>query len=171
MCMHFILTTKGVNFIRKLFWMKILVHWISSSPTLTIYLKKKNYSLYIYHPTVSVAVFWFIYEKNCAPKKLLKFLMKMMLIQCWWNWLVVWISPTCSLKDFTLKDPKSANRQSSHQYLSILLGSAYVKAAHKMLMKLTPGVNITDIEKRAFFMQKRFLNYQFVFFFCFLFFW
>jgi len=34
-------------------------------------------------------------------------------------------------------DPKSAKRQSSHQCLFALLGSASVKAAHKLMMKLT----------------------------------
>jgi len=36
-----------------------------------------------------------------------------------------------------LEDPKSVKIQSSHQYFFALLGSSYVKAAHKMLMKLT----------------------------------
>jgi len=40
-----------------------------------------------------------------------------------------WISPTCLRADFTCADPKSAKRQSSHQGLFALLGSAHVKAA------------------------------------------
>jgi hypothetical protein len=39
---------------------------------------------------------------------------------------------------FTRKDPKIVKIQSSYQYLFALLGSASVKALHKMLMKLTP---------------------------------
>jgi len=38
-------------------------------------------------------------------------------------------------------DPKSANIQSSHQYLCALLGPTFIKALCKMLMKLTPGVD------------------------------
>jgi hypothetical protein len=40
---------------------------------------------------------------------------------------------------FTNADPESVTFQLSHKYLFILLGSACVKAAQKMLMKLTPG--------------------------------
>jgi len=40
---------------------------------------------------------------------------------------------------FTSSDLKSAKRQSSHQCLFALLGSARTKAAHKMLEKLTEG--------------------------------
>jgi len=36
-------------------------------------------------------------------------------------------------------DPKSAIRQSCHQYLLTLLGSRGVKASSKILMKLTHG--------------------------------
>ena len=47
---------------------------------------------------------------------------------------------------FTHADPESVTFQLSHKYLFILLGSACVKAAQKMLMKLTPGVTVLDIE-------------------------
>ncbi len=40
-------------------------------------------------------------------------------------------------KAFALIDPKTANRQSSHQYLFALLVSAFVEAAHKMFVKST----------------------------------
>jgi len=40
-------------------------------------------------------------------------------------------------------DPKSAKRQSSHQCLFALLGSAGVKAAGKTLVKSTQLVNLT----------------------------
>jgi len=48
------------------------------------------------------------------------------------------ISPTCLLATFLCVDPKSAKIQSSSLYPFALLGSAQVKAAGKMLMKLTP---------------------------------
>jgi hypothetical protein len=38
-------------------------------------------------------------------------------------------------------DPKSIKIQSSHQYFFALLGSESVKAARKMLVKLSPGHN------------------------------
>jgi len=41
---------------------------------------------------------------------------------------------------FTLADPKSIKNQLSCQYLFTLLGSEHVKVAHRMLMKLTPGL-------------------------------
>jgi len=39
---------------------------------------------------------------------------------------------------FTHTDPKSTERQSSHQYLFTLLGSLRVRVAHRTVMKLTP---------------------------------
>jgi hypothetical protein len=48
------------------------------------------------------------------------------------------ISPTCLCQAFMRKNPKSVKIQSSSQYLFALLGSAYVKAARKTLMKLNP---------------------------------
>jgi hypothetical protein len=36
--------------------------------------------------------------------------------------------------------PKSAKRKSSHQWRFAFLGSASVKGAHEMLVKLTPGL-------------------------------
>jgi len=50
------------------------------------------------------------------------------------------ISPTCLQKVFTNAYPKSAKRQSSHQCLFALSGSAHEKSARKMLLKLTPVV-------------------------------
>jgi len=50
------------------------------------------------------------------------------------------ISPTYLRTAFTPVAPKSVRIQSSCQYLFTLLGSTGAKAAHKMLMKLTPGV-------------------------------
>jgi len=42
-------------------------------------------------------------------------------------------------------DPKSEKRYSKAVSLFVCLGSAQVKAAHKMLVKLTPGANFTNI--------------------------
>ncbi len=47
------------------------------------------------------------------------------------------ISPTYLHKAFTLADPKSIKRQTSHQCLYVLLGFERVKAARKMLVKST----------------------------------
>jgi len=48
------------------------------------------------------------------------------------------ISPTCLCKAIMGANPKSVKIQSRGQYLFMLLGSAFVKASSKMLMKLTP---------------------------------
>jgi len=45
---------------------------------------------------------------------------------------------------------KSAKRQLSHQNIFMLLGSACIIDAHKMLMKLTPIVNLNKILQAAF---------------------
>jgi len=50
------------------------------------------------------------------------------------------ISPTFLRAAFTPVAPKSVRIQSSCQYLFTLLGSTGAKAAHRTLMKLTPGV-------------------------------
>ncbi len=47
------------------------------------------------------------------------------------------ILPTYLCKAFTQADPKSAKRQSCHQSLPALFGSACIKAARKMFVKLT----------------------------------
>jgi len=46
---------------------------------------------------------------------------------------------------FTSLDPKCAKRQSSHQCLFALFGPKHVKAAYKMLVKLTPGAGAVDL--------------------------
>jgi len=46
---------------------------------------------------------------------------------------------------FLWVDPKTAKIQSSHQYLFALLGSERAKAAHKMMVKTTRGVNFANI--------------------------
>jgi len=45
--------------------------------------------------------------------------------------------------------PKVQKRQSIHQCLLMLLESAHEKAAHKLLVKLIPVVNFTDICQNA----------------------
>jgi len=50
-------------------------------------------------------------------------------------------------EDFKPEDPKSVNIQSSRLYLFALLGSDSINAAHKMLIKLTPGVSQTFYEQ------------------------
>jgi hypothetical protein len=50
---------------------------------------------------------------------------------------------------FVLVDPKSVKRQLSHQWLFTLLGSMSVKAVHRTLMKLSPGVRQTYREHRV----------------------
>ncbi len=50
------------------------------------------------------------------------------------------ISPTYLRAAFTPVTSKSGRIQSSCQYLFTLLGSTGAKAAHRMLMKLTPGI-------------------------------
>jgi len=59
------------------------------------------------------------------------------------------ISSTCLLEAFTCVDPKV---QKDSQVIShfALLGSACTKAAFKMLVKLTPVVNFTNILWAAF---------------------
>ncbi len=58
--------------------------------------------------------------------------MKFCNITCKWS-----ITPTHIRKAIMHADPKSVKRQSSHEYLFSLLGSTLVKAAGKMLVKLT----------------------------------
>jgi len=51
---------------------------------------------------------------------------------------------------FLKKISNAKKRQSSHQCLFARLGSACAKAARKMLVKLTPGVNFTNVLCAAF---------------------
>jgi hypothetical protein len=48
------------------------------------------------------------------------------------------ISPVCLCAASLCADPKSVKTQTSCKYLFALMGSAHIKAARKMLMKLTP---------------------------------
>jgi len=57
------------------------------------------------------------------------------------------ISPTYLCAVFTTVAPKSVQIQTSHQYLFMHLGSTGAKAAHRTLMKLTPGIERTRREK------------------------
>jgi len=52
------------------------------------------------------------------------------------------ISSTYLRAAFTHVDTNSTKRQSSHQFLFVLLGSLRSKAARKMLVKSTPGWKI-----------------------------
>jgi len=52
----------------------------------------------------------------------------------------------------TLANPKSAKKKTNNLLAFYLLsGSAQVKAVHKMLVKLTPGVNFTNIFTLSFY--------------------
>jgi len=51
---------------------------------------------------------------------------------------------------FTLVDPESAKRQSSHLFLFALLGFEGAKAVCKMLVKLSLGVNFINILRAHF---------------------
>jgi len=46
--------------------------------------------------------------------------------------------------------PKAKQRQSSHQWLFVLLGSSQVMAAHETLVKLTLGLNFINVLRTAF---------------------
>ncbi len=62
------------------------------------------------------------------------------------------ISPTYFRTAFTTVVPKSLRIKSNCQYLFTLLGSTGTKAAHRTLMKLTPGLFQEKIvyEQKAF---------------------
>jgi len=68
------------------------------------------------------------------------------------------ISSTCLCAALTRKDPKSVKRQSSHLCLFALLGSSHIKAAPKMLMKLTPDARKNTGKSSSFKMQFRKIN-------------
>jgi len=55
---------------------------------------------------------------------------------------------------FTPVAPQSVRTQSSCQYLFTLLGSTNVKAVHRKLMKLSPGVNFINIFHESIFCTK-----------------
>ncbi len=60
----------------------------------------------------------------------------------WLNWL---ISQTCLWAAFMCTDSKSKKKTKKSSIFFVLLGSICAKAACKMLVKLTSGVNITNI--------------------------
>jgi len=60
------------------------------------------------------------------------------------------ISPTFLRAAFTPVAPQSVRTQSSRQYLFTLLVSTCVKAVRRMLMKLSPGLDFTNILCSAF---------------------
>jgi hypothetical protein len=49
---------------------------------------------------------------------------------------------------FWCADPESVEIQLSDQYFFTLSGSAGVKVLHRMLMKVTPGVDFTNILRK-----------------------
>ncbi len=51
---------------------------------------------------------------------------------------------------FRRADSESVKVQLSCQYHFMFLGSAHIKAGHKMLMKLTPAVNFSNVLREAF---------------------
>jgi len=51
---------------------------------------------------------------------------------------------------FALPDPKSAKKTDNFSVFFVILGSALVKSACRMLMKLTPGVNFINILRGTF---------------------
>ena len=55
---------------------------------------------------------------------------------------------------FALVDPKSAKKTVKLSSFFALLGSAHVKAARRMLVKLTPGINFTNQNVLLTFMLK-----------------
>jgi hypothetical protein len=59
---------------------------------------------------------------------------------------------------FTGADLISAKRQSSHQCLFVLLGSASLKAAHKTLVKSTPGGDLSVAKRSGCFYALQHLN-------------
>ncbi len=60
------------------------------------------------------------------------------------------ISSTNLHTAFTPVAPQSIRTQSSCQYLFTLLGSSSVKAVHRTLMKLSPGVNSSTFYEHLF---------------------
>jgi len=60
---------------------------------------------------------------------------------CWWNWHQGSISLTYLCTAFKPVAPKRVGVQSNHRYHFTLLRSVGIKAARRMLMKLTPEIN------------------------------
>jgi len=56
---------------------------------------------------------------------------------------------------FKIKDPKSAKNTVKSSVFSVLLGSVHIKAAHRILMKVTPVVNFIKYEELRFSFQLR----------------
>jgi len=60
---------------------------------------------------------------------------------------------------FRCADPKSAKRYFNQQCRFMLLGPMSVKSVHKMFIKLTPGVDFTNVFMYAFSVQKCLLSF------------
>jgi hypothetical protein len=69
------------------------------------------------------------------------------------------ISPTYLRTAFTLVAPKSVRIKSSCQYLFTLLVSTGTKAACRMLMKLTPGLDFENMFVSSFY-KRRFQKHK-----------
>jgi hypothetical protein len=62
-----------------------------------------------------------------------------------------------------LVDPKKHKKiQFSHKYLFTLSGSASVKAVHRMLMKLSPGVDFTNILREPFLFESALCSFSLI---------
>jgi len=61
------------------------------------------------------------------------------LIKCWWNWHPGLNFINVLYTAFTRSDPKSVKKTVKLSIFFMLSGSTSVKAAHKMLVKLTPN--------------------------------
>jgi len=75
-----------------------------------------------------------------------------------------WTSHRCQfinilLPAFTLTDPKSVKKIENLTVFFMLLGSALIKAVHRTLMKLSPGVNFFNILLTPFFQKSVFLPF------------
>jgi hypothetical protein len=86
-----------------------------------------------------------VIRKSCAKH----FCMQKLLIKRWWNWHLVSIS---KISFCTPRSQKRKNTVKSSIFFA-LLGSASVKAAHRMLIKLTPNVicNMSHLVRAVFF--------------------
>ncbi len=72
--------------------------------------------------------------------------MEKLLVEMFWNWHLLLISPNMFTQSFRHEDPKSTKRQSSHQYSFVLLGFSRVKADRKWHLKcvVDRGKTIAD---------------------------
>ena len=72
----------------------------------------------------------------------------------WWIWPLVSISSICLRAAFKRADLKSAKKTVILSSFIAILGSARIKAAHRMLVKLTPGVNFINMHTCSFYTRR-----------------